>query len=302
MKLLTRASRAGFTLIELLVAISILLILTAMLTMGMRSAIDKAKAKKTVALVEQIKTALNSYHAEYKDYPPDGYDAEPGWAVNAAQGVNVGTPARRVKGSSALIYFLCRPSIKVTFLGDPNDTRNQRRTRVGPFLEAEPDSFSNDGFDPNHPWDNDAYWVTDNMLQTMLIDAYARPFCYDKVKETSSSTYYQSDRFHRQSAGAGMGIQVHPDQDYMAERVVQEINDDVEPDHITGFNETQLINYHVDPRFINRADMEALFTGDTSSFGSTGTKLEAKNVPGFDLWSYGPSWGNPLDDITSWNN
>ena len=155
-----------------------------MLTMGMKGAIDKAKHKKTIAVIEQIKTALNSYHAEFKDYPPDGYDAETGWPSNNA-GIQVGEPNRRVKGSAALIYFLCRPLIKVTILGDdPLDERNQRRTRVGPFLDTTPDSFSRREFNAGHPWADNDYWGRANQgyILTMLIDAYTRPICYDKVK------------------------------------------------------------------------------------------------------------------------
>lgn len=299
-------ARAGFTLIELLVAISIIVLLTAFLGMGLLTAKDKAMQKGSLGLVNQIQTALNSYHAEFKDYPPDGYDSEPGWNVNA-DGVAVGTPARRVKGTAALIYFLCRPVVKVSIVGaNPNDPRNQRRKVVGPFLELTPDRYSRPSFEPNHPWSDANYWETTSGGQgnrlCEIIDTYRRPLNYDKVK-ANNATYFQADRFHTATSPAGKGANVHPDQEFFQD-VLSALTStlDNEPPYVQAMSNEQLSKLHVDPRFQKVDDMRAL-VGETpvlDSLSSQQNYLEPKSAGGYDLWSYGRTYGDPTDDINSW--
>lgn len=320
-----RATRS-FTLIEILVAITIVVILTSLLVMGLGGTKSKAMHKASVAMVNKVKVALDNYYAAFRDYPPDGYDigergSGSGWDVNT-QGVLVGygSDQRRVRGTASLIYFLCRPVIKVTRQSaDPGDT-SATYQRVGPFLELEPGDFSLQkltvngeelNFDPNYPWTSDEFWDAQGGIRCEIVDAFGRPLCYDKVKtehtthNPSSGQYqfYNPSLFQDPggSATAGGGIYAHPDAARYIESGLMPINADEEPE--IGVSEDDLVRYRCDPRFFDKTQGQNLINnleGGTPPTAATATTHRPMNVPGYDLWSAGRSWVDPRDDITSW--
>ena len=324
----TAAPRRGFTLIEVLIAIGIVILLTSLLVMGMMGKTEQAKAKGTNGLILKIKAAMQRYHAAFRDFPPDGYDQEPpppggtGWAYTP-QGVMVGTPQRAVKGTASLIYFLCRPLVKVTWLGDDQaDSRNRQTQIVGPFLaDLEGSAFSRKGFNPNHPWSDNAYW-NNNYILTEIIDKFFRPLCYDKVK-SNNAVYFQPARFHVHGGGSGTlpggtGRFVHPDQAFMDNEMALLASSEARcptDTHdggeiaLSGLTQAQLLQVHTDPRFtVNSAarapDGCPLGNPFTTGFGAgtTATHEPKAQGGGYDLWSYGPSYINCIDDIGSWEN
>lgn len=321
-------SRRAFTLIEVLIAIGIVVLLTTLLTMGLMGSAKKAKISGTTGLILKIKTALQMYHAEFRDYPPDGYDDEvpvpggPAWTYNA-QGVVVGTPGRGVKGTASLIYFLCRPLTKVTLLGaDPTDPRNRQTKVVGPFLNLEGGDFTREGFNPNHPWGaavNDPYWVGQGYIMTEIKDKFFRPLVYDKVK-TGSPVYFQPGRFHVHGGASGtlprgVGRFVHPDQIFMDNTMTvlpheeKVCGDETHDPGIESMSHANLLQIHTDPRFTAtstaRAPDGCPHSGGGSFLSGFPTGTTATHEPksqggGYDLWSYGPSYINCKDDICSW--
>lgn len=79
----TRTSRHGFTLTELLVALTVIAILIALLVPVVGAAIRRARAGQTVAEIDRIAQALESYKAKFGAYPPshawlreDGFQGE----------------------------------------------------------------------------------------------------------------------------------------------------------------------------------------------------------------------------------
>jgi prepilin-type N-terminal cleavage/methylation domain-containing protein len=316
-----RRSTAGFTLIELLVVIMIILTLVALLGAGLGRARMSAKDKATRALIGKIKIALQNYHSEFRDFPPDGFDLEAPGTNN--DGAPVGAPIsgnqRRMKNTAILMYYLCRPVIKVTYMGDPseNDDRNRVRTPVGPFLELQPSNYSRGRgdsgggdmgvFEPNFVWAGTrggSFWDSPNNYRlTEIIDAYGRPLNYDKVK-TAGPKYFQPDRFHSQNLSAsgtgGKGILVHPDQEYLSGSMYV-LDDRIceETDHgPSGTDETSFYRWHPDPRVKpSKLASDGCFGVISSPDTST---HEPKSVGNYDLWSMGPSYTNSRDDITSW--
>ena len=332
-------SRRGFTLVEVLVAMTIVLILTALLAMGLGGSKDKAAHKASKALVSKIKVALESYNAEFRDYPPDGYDLDdPGWNVTAAQGVAVRPPdlldssgsattaykLRRVKGTSALIYFLCRPQIKRTRMSsDPGDkTMNEKR--LEPFLQLDTRDYTRPKitaageeitFEPNHPWGNDAYWDRNagGGILTEIIDAYGRPLCYDKVRtaltvsnvSAGEIAYFNPGLFQSGSgvSTGGVGIAAHPDAAEYILGGLMPINADQEPSGFADADENTLLTSRMDPRL--RSDqiqtaINALEGGASTVPAGDVSTHEPKNVPGYNVWSAGRSWIDFRDDIVSW--
>lgn len=326
--------RRRFTLIELLIALGIVILLTAILVMGLMGSKTKAQIRGTKGTINKIKTALQMYHAEFRDYPPDGYDDEPappggtGWSYNA-QGVMVGNPPRGVKGTASLLYFLCRPLIKVTRLGDdPNDPRNEQRKMVGPFMTIDPGEVTRDTFNPNHPWTDNAYWVTQGHILTELKDKFNRPLCYDKVKSYNPSdppatrnVYFQPNRFHVFGGGSGtlprgVGRHVHPDQAFLDNVMAaldsdeQACPNDTHDVGLAGLDHAARLNVHTDPRFTpnSTAKHPDGCPGPTPTFitgfpvGTDATHAPQSQGGGYDLWSYGVSWMNCRDDVCSWKD
>lgn len=312
--------RRGFTLIELLVVMMIILTLVGLLAAGLSSAKTKAKEKSTRALIGRIQTALESYFSEFRDYPPDGYDNEVAGTNN--DGTPVGSnPVRNLKGTAALMYYLCRPLVKVTYMGPPNETppdpRNFRYSPVGPFLQMTGTSnFSRgrdddpDGpFDPAFVWTGTGkaqqFWVNRQMTRCEITDGYYRPLCYDKVK-TDQAKYFQPNRFHYLGASspANFGSKVHPDQDYLTNGMPVFDEDELicpndDPNHNTTAAANDRHAWHVDPRF---KPGQAAPDGCCPNTLTQGTNAShaPRNVGGYDLWSFGRSYTNPRDDITSW--
>lgn len=306
---MSSTARRRFTLIEILVVIAIISILTAVLAMGLGGSKDKAMHKASKALVNKIKIALEAYNSEFRDYPPDGYDTaeKPGWLVDA-DGVHVGTPKRALRGTAALMYFLCRPLVKFTVVGaDPDDERNKQYKRVGPFLELGPKDFSMPGFNPNHPWSDATYW--DVKKNCEIIDAYGRPLIYDKVKTAEEGTdkYFQANRFQNTGTAKGFGYRAHPDEAYVFLNGQGNIpiDADAEPSGFADDDYQTILKFRVDPRFKTPGDFQTLIdlldTGGKPGNGKPGT--HAPKAPGaYDLWSMGRSWVDPRDDVTSWGD
>jgi type II secretory pathway pseudopilin PulG len=318
----------GLTLIEILVVVGIILIITAMLGAGMRTVTDKARHKATKALIGRIQTALESYHGEFRDYPPDGYDDEniPGQTpvmTLLPQGVVVGygNSKRAVKGTASLIYFLCRPVTRISFLGDASDARNQVKKTVGPFLTVEPSILSRPEatigtdvvpFDASFPWIGSrgvAFWGdingtgngTGRMIKCEIIDPFGRPLCYDKVKTYSSTTdlkYFQPHRFHY--FGSTTLSPPHPDNEFLASMSTSDdeelLNTPDWPDDTAPIAANASTTRHSDPRFLKTFN-PANSRYQTGTVGSHGPR----NVGAYDLWAPGRSWTNARDDITSWD-
>ncbi|MBL4844190.1 MAG: type II secretion system protein [Planctomycetes bacterium] len=321
--------RRDFTLIEVLVSITIIVILTSLLIMGLGGTKAKAMHKASLATVNKVMVALGNYQAAFRDFPPDGYDlgengSGNGWDVNT-QGVLVGYGGdqRRVRGTAALIYFLCRPVVRVTRQSaDPDDT-SATFTLVGPFLTLEAGDFSlervtlngvEQSFNPNHPWTDDAFWDVQGGIRCEIIDAFGRPLCYDKVKTdhttqnpaTNQFQFYNPSLFQdpNGSQTGGGGIYAHPDAVRYIVGGLMPISIDEEPDAL-GLSEDELIKYRCDPRFLDKAQFQALITGlegGTPPGAASAATHKPKNVPGYDLWSAGRSWVDPRDDITSWGD
>ncbi|MGE0713162.1 MAG: type II secretion system protein [Planctomycetota bacterium] len=332
---LIAARSRGFTLVEILVAMTIVIILTTILAMGLGGSKDKAANKASKALVQKVKVALEAYFAEFRDYPPDGYDigengTGSGWNVTT-QGVQVGfQPARRVRGTAALIYFLCRPVIKATRISsDPGD-KTMNYERVGPFLQLDTRDFSLESvfiggqetnFDPNYPWSSTEFWDTQGGINCEIVDAYRRPLCYDKVKTneiTNQPTagkfkYFHPDLFQNQSGGSTgtppllCGVNAHPDAQRYIIGGLMPISEDEEPAGFinTGASATQMINSRWDPRFTDKNAVDNAMANESAAPvppNGTQTTVKPRNVPGYDLWSAGKSWVDPRDDITSWGD
>ena len=323
--------RSGFTLIEILVVMAIVITLVALLASGLGTAREKAKNKSSKALIGRVKSALENYFSEFRDYPPDGYDGEPGWTYTGAPpnvtGINVGVPPRSMRGTAALMYFLCRPLIKISYMGpDKTDPRNEVRSPVGPFLQLDGacysrgrgDEGSSDDlsrFDPSFVWTGGPratqFWDSPNNYKTVeIIDAYFRPLCYDKVK-ANTAVYFQPDRFHSPSGASTTGAKgsgAHPDQEYLQtistlddeELICPKINGEDHDAFVRAMNEGARYTYAIDPRFLpGKAASDGCCPGQGAA---TNLTHGPRNVGGYDLWSYGRSYTNPRDDITSWEN
>ncbi len=327
-RLRSRSRARGMTLIEILVVVGIILILMALLGMGMRTAAGKAKSKSTKALIGRLQTALESYFSEFRDFPPDGYDAEsPTTDVN---GVLVGSPTRRVRGTASLIYFLCRPLVKISYMGDPSDPRSVVKRPAGPFMTLEASNVSKPEavingqpvkFDPGYPWGSVDYWgpagltgTPSGMATCEIIDSYFHPLVYDKVKtyrDPVDTKYFQAQRFHFYGGVATisapmLGGRAHPDQDFMSGMPTTEddelLNAPDWPDY-TGDLSQASTTCHGDPRFTKwfSPSTSRYTTGVPGDANTAGSGSHApRNVGGYDLWSAGSSWTNTRDDITSW--
>jgi prepilin-type N-terminal cleavage/methylation domain-containing protein len=319
----TRVRRAGFTLIEVLVVMAIILTLVALLAAGLNSAKKSAKQKATRALIGRIQSALENYFSDFRDYPPDGYDGTP---LPPAAGVGVGygvTPTRQMKGTALLMYYLCRPLVKLTYMGDPTDPsgidiRNYTYTPVGPYLKLGPENFSRgrgdggtDLFNPGFVWAGGpaatAFWdAPGNMRLCEIIDAYYRPLCYDKVK-TAAVANFQPNRFHSPTGGsatAGYGYLAHPDQDFLMNEASYLDDEELicptkDPNHECPNGAADRYKWSIDPRF--KPGIAAPDGCCPNSLTSATASTHApRNIGGYDLWSTGQSYTNPRDDITSW--
>ncbi len=300
--------RRAFTLIELLVVIGIIVLLSATLIVAVRPVFLNAQRKASAAFLGELQTALDAYHAVFRDYPPDGYDREPappgpnpGWsyAGGPGGGVNVGCTApgsaiRDIKGTQCLIYFLTRPMINVHWKGSTDDPRNMRTESAGPFLKKITESHMSQ---PN--WNLGTPWADNGWDRVMLIDDFGRPICYDKVK-INSPVYFQPNRFHHNGGtGAGTGIGAHADVGYITD--MMPIDEDFE-DPTGAMTAATIATWHVDPRFTQAtlAGLPELFAPGNYTFPGSNATHEPKSIGTYNLWSPGESWLNPQDDICSW--
>lgn len=279
----------ALTLVEILISIAIIVILTAFLVPQVSVLRRKAYISNTEALIKKVDTALKLYYDQFRDYPPDGYDPEPGYNVTG-DGVQLGNGwptggPRRFKGTGCLIYFLSLPVTKVTVkgpvYGNTVPERNLRREVVGPFLtEVKSSSYSITDFQPRD-LRRDA-----TVANVELIDAFGRPLCYDKVR-TRENTSFQPNLFDGVPFGSG---RPH----HIATRDITSVEEEpgVDPNNTmspAGINED--LNQVWDPRRTQR---------DAAGFLNTGSPAGPQNVGHFDLWSRGALWTDPNDDICSW--
>ncbi len=298
-----RTKRAGFTLIELLVAIAIIAVLATIVAVGLIPLKKRAYREKTKAMLQKVQTALDSYFNEFRDSPPDGYDKDVPWDVNA-DGVLLGqdpvkkTGGRRYKGSAVLIYFLCHPINNVTTIGADtgvNDPRQLRTKTIQPFLgDITKEHFSvshyDDTFDPAvHPVDTVNFKT--GWEKCEILDAWFRPIHYDKVREPDA-TFFSAKLFMTS------GKTTHPDQTYygMIGNGLSESDERICPlqKHDTFTNAaTSTTDVHTDPRSPASPD------GD-GCLDTTKAATAPRNRNAFDLWSHGASWTNPRGAITNW--
>ena len=300
-------SRAGFTLVELLVVIGIMSFLATFLIVGLWPSVDKAKIKGTEALIKSIQSALDQYYAEFHDYPPDGYDVEPGWTH--ATGGNPGVVLKcgptatpyTFYGSGCLIYFLCHPITNVTIVGadsvvDPRNIRNVPCNKGTAYLELKREFYStgvHDGaFDPAIS-PGCTGWVA-GWEKCEIIDTYGWPLCYDKVGDGSSgaaNSKFQPTRFQGSPSPA-----IHSDLTYHQQHVMQiahnPADQDVAPPGVgpafPGTGTTSM--NHIDPRGFNPTDWTAL------------PAPKPRNINGYDLWSPGRVWWHPFSNVNNWTN
>lgn len=159
----SRARRqAGFTLLEIMTVIAILAILMSILIYGIGKYRITAYEKGTEGLLESIRAALESYHADYSEYPPDGFDP-----ANPAIRMSGGQKAA-IHGSACLVYYLGIAQIMETEVG-----QDVRKSLKPPYLEFKTGQLS--GGD-----DRDL----DQKLadpRTEVVDAWGNPIHYDRL-------------------------------------------------------------------------------------------------------------------------
>lgn len=283
-----RSSKLAFTLIELLVAIAIIVILTAFLVPQVGVLRRKSLINNTRAFIKKIDTALKLYYDQFLDYPPDGFDnnadGDPGYNY-ASGGVELGTSAawrtngsRYFKNTGCLVYFLCMPMIKVTRVGatvaGDTSTRNLRRSKVGPFLtEMTTQNFSIGDFKVDD--------LNTEAINSRIefVDAWGRPLEYDKVTRAGN---FNNALFNGNLFGDG-GTNPH----WADTQNIVGVEDDV----ISDCEITENIEATFDPR------------RPTTAAGcvDTGQAARAENNGHYDIWSHGPLWSDPTDDICSWS-
>jgi len=156
-----RRPERGFTLIEIMTVVAIIAILMSVVLYGLGKYRVKAYEDGTRALIESLRSALESYHAEYREYPPDGFD--PRFPVSRPVG-GVQTP---IRGTACLIYFLGLPTIKEVEVGE-----DVRRQRMEPLLTLKGDMVSGSGELDQRL--NDA--------KTEIVDPFGNPMHYDRVE------------------------------------------------------------------------------------------------------------------------
>jgi prepilin-type N-terminal cleavage/methylation domain-containing protein len=305
-------TNGGFTLLELLVVVAIITTLAAFLIAGLWPQKEKALRSNTAAMIEAVKTALDQYYSEFHDYPPDGYDQEPGWKapVNnyasppvAGVGIRLGNPSKNLyyAGSGCLIYFLCYPITNITLIGadmggttpDPRNVRKTPCNKGGAFLTTlRRENFSVTFWDPDFEISiNPGLSSYKNGWEKgEIVDAFGWPIHYDKVGDgKATDILFANDRFR-----AAKGIQAHSDQKYYNEFCAAKIADDSQKNfcpndaHQQG---TSLV--HADPRCAPESDGCYI---DTPTNGLP----KVRNPGNADIWSHGKSWANGITAITNW--
>ena len=156
--------RSAFTLIELLVVISIIGLLMALLLPAVQRIRIAGKRAQTGADIAQLSTAANSFHQEFKFYPPETFtipatrnasDANNqilnqmyprGWQLdqtnsNTASGLaGAGTALR---GIQCLIYFTTGPTNTGWAIDGPFAPSTGATNKKGPFYDYSGPPFVN---------------------------------------------------------------------------------------------------------------------------------------------------------------
>ncbi len=163
-----QGKRAGFTLIELLVVISIIAILSALLLGGIQAARLAVIHAKAAQDINNLKTALATFHAEFGGYPPSSFalyansTGDPSWRTDTANpqrlaksraiisdlfpsftftGVSgLSAPVVEYNGAECLVLFLggviSAEGVPRGFSANPaSPFKIDNGKRVGPFME-----------------------------------------------------------------------------------------------------------------------------------------------------------------------
>ncbi len=158
-------SNQGFTLVELLIVIGIIVVLMGLLVAVGSGLRQRAKEKKTEALLKRIELALANYHSSMGEYPPDGMDSK----VVTANGT-------RIASAAALTYAIIRP------------LERRRRLPNGDFRvigTSEPLlAFSESELTPK---------LEDDELAREIVDPWGQPLHYDNLEGGRSYYNVQSD-------------------------------------------------------------------------------------------------------------
>jgi prepilin-type N-terminal cleavage/methylation domain-containing protein len=284
---LRASARRGFTLVELLVVVGIVAILSGMLVVGVRRrAIAGARRVATLSLLRSIENALAQYSAEFREFPPDGFDQEPAWGAatktcHATGPSGIALPTANgpalYSGSGCLVYFLCHPISNTTDVAGRASTRS-----VGPYLHLPRESFSasrwDPTFDPAIPPSSPGYKLAWSCCE--IVDAEGLPIHYDKVRDPSDpsfAVYFDANRF----AGAN-GVASHSDQTFVASIPTLGSTDDEACSTEGDGSHVGLAGpRHSDPR--SRPAPDGCFL-DGPAVGPRGV--------GYDLWAHGRSFSN----------
>ncbi|MHC4390437.1 MAG: prepilin-type N-terminal cleavage/methylation domain-containing protein [Planctomycetota bacterium] len=127
-----RPNEAGFTLVEVMAVLGIMMLLMGMVLFGARRYRRVAYEKGTQAIVEKLRSALETYQSKYRKLPPDGHDFEVFRMVNGSR--------QQIKGTACLIHFLGQPTVQIYEVGE-----EQRKKTVPPILELNTDMLSGSG-------------------------------------------------------------------------------------------------------------------------------------------------------------
>jgi prepilin-type N-terminal cleavage/methylation domain-containing protein len=156
-------NKNGFTLIELLVVIAIITILAGLALPALMKSKKEAQRGAARAEIAQIKGAIETYYANFGDYPPSSLnDILPAPSVD---GVN--------SGIESLVACLC-----TTLNG-------------GPFLrdwqEQKFSNTDNDGAGANLT----SWWFGDNQLRE-IVDPWKSPYIYFNARNYDDPAAYSS--------------------------------------------------------------------------------------------------------------
>jgi type II secretory pathway pseudopilin PulG len=162
---------SGFTLIEILTVVGIIGLIVGSIIVVAAGATRRAMTEGTKGMLQKISIALQEYHNEFREYPPDGYD----FPVTALDG-------SQIKGSACLTYFLAWKysdgsdyksfDLKKVDYTDPNNPRQVDANGNEPFLqELQKEDLNRFG---------------------ELIDKWRNPIRYDNCERTKDGTVLYS--------------------------------------------------------------------------------------------------------------
>lgn len=276
---MTRAKRAlaGFTIIEILVALAILVILSSFLVTHLGGLGERARIDGTKGLLTKIKVALGLYADAFRDLPPDSFDAQGESKYQYRDGgIVLGDSAATqgvYKNTGCLIYFLCQPQRKVVLKGSgvvgEDSPRDRTEITVGPFLTGlKASDFSISDFRVVD------LGVEAGASKVEIVDAWGRPLEYDHISTLRghfSASRFDQEPFsasgtHWPETAAVTGVEDGKESDC---GVVEDLNTVFDPRRMTGAGGC-----------LDRS-----------------MKPVPKNAGSYDLWSHGPLWTSPEDDL-----